>query len=1238
LALYVDNSGNAGYLRGSFAGDASLNAQMWEAVGTVYPEAPLATGIDYNSSDIAYGGGWSTLSGQLGSTGTIENNGGGDYYSHSYLKTASIIDWSTSTALPWGIYSGVLKGPFDNPENATTWTSRIGGEADFGAYFDETGTWWSNDWSYYIADTASTWADGILSASLTGRFLGHTRMGDPAIDPDTGIAGDVSGNYNTATGTYQAVNLGTWSGIDLLFSSRRVDSDYDYLNFSFTHAVRQYNGRYDYSGGGYFYYNYTGDNSWGYREEHLNPDNFYSSYTWTYYYSDGTTSTGGYDADGNFLGSTEGTWTGNLADVVPIPTPPTGQDAILDYEDEWIDSSYSGWSNVLLGGTVSLWTGSNIPFTLMGSYDDYGMGSIWLSYSPISSYDYKKNTYTTYDGGAYYGLIGGIKNGNTLEGLFTAIYIAPNGSAGYLREGDYYAGEVYQGIGMFEMDGTINRTEIVSNIGIAAAELYNNIGYSGYSYPRLSGNFNGAGSISSEPYFNIYSIAGEPWGIYGGELYGEFENPNAESTWNSHIGGEADFPELLIYNSVYGENVYSGTGDTYISYSYYDDNSYGYLRYYSDGTGDLPYAYYYITYDSDGTYSKYDYSTGEYTYGIWDPETENIGDIVTEVPTEWGTSWYNDYENSYPNYNYNPGYILAETASTWEDGVLGASLNGRFLTQFQMGTISGDLLGTYTGTTDGLWEAVSLGTWSGTDLAFVSDLGWSSISYAVWEYNGDYYTTNGDWYYYWYYGDNSEGYVSFYDATGYSTNTYYDRDGTTSTYDSSTGQFTYGEWNPGVDSLESILSTAPEGYDWIEESSSYLTTADSGEFSGLMGGTTSLWAGSDIPVTIMGDYWDYGMGSSIWYIGELFSYNYIDGTETTYDGGVYYGYLGGIALENGSTASLEGGLIAWYIDPNGNAGYLIGSSITGSTYPDIEMFEMDGTINRVEMVTTGTLTPDIWSNIYWGYYIGLDGSGTFSGGGTISLDDSGWESTCIVDNPWGIWRYYSYGEYDGTTSDTWSMSLNDPGTYNSYSPLIGIDGTQWSGNEIEGDAAGSWVDIYTAQTGVLGGELMGTFDPNQYTWESVAAGAWIETGTFLAMAATEDGRAKLEQLNIPYVEIGRDTLSGTGGYSGTMTVEMADTIFFAYSTGEPPSIWASGSVTGSGSTGTSEIGSSVTLNGMYLSAEFAMQNWSSGSWRAEVNNGSGTLESGHSVTFEGDAAGTHPGDGTFTGTAAGVVK
>jgi hypothetical protein len=156
-------------------------------------------------------------------------------------------------------------------------------------------------------------------------------------------------------------------------------------------------------------------------------------------------------------------------------------------------------------------------------------------------------------------------------------------------------------------------------------------------------------------------------------------------------------------------------------------------------------------------------------------------------------------------------------------------------------------------------------------------------------------------------------------------------------------------------------------------------------------------------------------------------------------------------------------------------------------------------------------------------------------------------------------------------------------------------------------------------------------------------GAWIGTQRFLAMASDSQGRAKLSQLNIPFVEVGRANLSGT---NTDWNINMNDVTFFAYSTGTAPKIWATSGI--SGSYNCSVCGATPLLTGNGLNANLNMQNWdtANGKWLATVNGAgvysgtAGTSMNGSSVQFKGAAAGTNTGigPGTFSGTAAGLAK
>jgi hypothetical protein len=249
----------------------------------------------------------------------------------------------------------------------------------------------------------------------------------------------------------------------------------------------------------------------------------------------------------------------------------------------------------------------------------------------------------------------------------------------------------------------------------------------------------------------------------------------------------------------------------------------------------------------------------------------------------------------------------------------------------------------------------------------------------------------------------------------------------------------------------------------------------------------------------------------------------------------------------------------------------------------------------------------------------------------------------------GAWGAALTGSYSAV-SDGWTLSLAD----NASSHMLmefgpGSTNSTWTSStqEISAFAAGAWVDLTESVTGVAGGKLIGTFDPTNQVWQAIAAGAIVDTKTFLAMADTDAGRAKLAQLDIPCIQVGAVNLSGTGD-GGATTVAMNNVRFFAYSTGASPKIWATGDAPTDVKWSTYSSGGmpSATLSGAstsgpavnFNSVSFTVNNVGQigGAWDATVS-GSGTVGA-HGVTINGHAAGTRDTMYDYSGTASGVAR
>jgi hypothetical protein len=422
---------------------------------------------------------------------------------------------------------------------------------------------------------------------------------------------------------------------------------------------------------------------------------------------------------------------------------------------------------------------------------------------------------------------------------------------------------------------------------------------------------------------------------------------------------------------------------------------------------------------------------------------------------------------------------------------------------------------------------------------------------------------------------------------------------------------------------------------------------------GLMGGADSLWSGSD--VKLLGNYSndpDTGLGTSldngIWH-SEVHSHNYKTGYNTTYGDlpGAYQGYIGG-AVENNV---IDGNIYAIYIGPSDTSAYPAGilvGGFTGTAYPDIEMWEGQGGIHPVVYLMDVSTSPyNLAANIYQNDFWGDSSSSLLFSLNNVILINYVYEGEYSFFKPtasaiaWGSWQSAMGGSYSGISmNNTWSASVEYSYSGDTRTGGQELTGTLWSGNTIKGTTVGYGADTDIAATWVSVGDVLGTFDPTTFQIGSVGVG--IETNTFLALAATEGGRAKLQALNIPAVQVGMTTLSqGVGEVNGLSGVTMSNVSFFATSTGGAPSIWATGAVSGNYNSMTEAWANPVPLAGGGLTASFGITNWdySGGVWGAKVNGG-GTLSGGSyngNINFRGGAAGTINTDG-FSGTAAGVAK
>ncbi len=1248
--LYLSpGTSEAGLLKGTFSGRTYDEIEMWEADGVLYRTTTLAPDdLGVITADalieqgyLAKGYGWGHgMRGDFGGDGSIQTNIG--FY--------SMPDWAPLDATlsvmgqSWGVFHFFLGGQagYDNPAGSDTWSARVGGFGQFGSYQNSLGEWRLID-GYWLADvTDGSWSGERLEGGLSGKFQSYGLIGT--------LAGEILGTYSDDPKNWQAVSLGEWSG-----EWTRSGSG---LNPDVRRAVHRYDASYAYSNGDSYSSYYYEDQSYGW-SYYWRAD---GSYVQTTYNDDGTSWT--YDSLTG--GSTSGTWdpaTQDLASLVATPPEPgEGVEYWLTWTDDGYEGYSSGYMDGIMGSTASLWSGSDVPVSVLGQYSNYPTDNngIWFD-QQIDIHNDHLGEYTDWDDprGSYYGLAGGTKIDDQLEGQFLAIYIDPAGNAGYLRAD--LDGIGYAGIGMFEMNGLLNREQVktAAQLGMTPAELHDSVWWGSLWGSGIKGGFNGGGPLTGELGWpnsaltiNAYAVNPSPdniipdWGIYGMTVYGGADNPTSE--WSGTLGGQGSFAPHNFYQRYSGDYDYSN-GDSY-NYNYSKmtltgEDREGWSYYYrTDGT------YYDVYYYKEGTTSTYDSATDTWTSGTWDPATTDLALLATPPAPPEGETYELTSSDTY--HDGDDGYWAAEvTNGQLVDGKLTAAVDGRFLSRTQLGQLTGHLQGSYN-QPQNTWEAVVLGTWEGEPLTFMSDIGGRVLSMDI-VYSGQYDDPDGASYYrYDYNQDKTYGYsYGYLESDSSYVSTRYYADGRVERYDSSAERWTYGSWDPASDDLRALLvAGAPAGYDPPTQENSNRQFYWTSDFQGLLGVTGSPWdAGAEnpAPLTTMGRFDTYSfnpgdISRSIWYGKELYSHNVRDNTRTTVDGGAYEGFVAGTRLDN----ALEGRLLALYTDPSGNAGILTGD-LVGEVYGTSDSFYSDtfsteGGAFPVRMVSGLGIAPeDFETSINHNYnYISptlSQSGGSFLAGessiGTITVEGYEKDSAWIDGEWWGIELAIIHGGFDGTSADTWEGAISyDQGAESIFTNYIG---SEWSGGQIAATGAGAWVNWDQAVTGVAGGELLGTFDPAKSTFQSVASWAWMDTNTFLNMVDTN--RAALDALNIPAFEIGRATLAGA---DSTLNVQMNDVRFFAASTGGDPRIWATNGV--SGGYASNPLGHTVLLNGGGLSADFQVRGWDAGKWGAQINNGAGTLnrtDVGGSIgiNFKGAAAGSYSG-GTFSGTGSGVAN
>ncbi|PKN63516.1 MAG: hypothetical protein CVU57_18980 [Deltaproteobacteria bacterium HGW-Deltaproteobacteria-15] len=607
------------------------------------------------------------------------------------------------------------------------------------------------------------------------------------------------------------------------------------------------------------------------------------------------------------------------------------------------------------------------------------------------------------------------------------------------------------------------------------------------------------------------------------------------------------------------------------------------------------------------------------------------------------------------------------------DNKIDASYTGKYLTYRQYGTLSGDIIGTYN-TANSTWQGFSAGAWKKQqDLSFAAIVQDGDIMSEFRVSEGNHNADNGSFYEYTYYDVLNFGRSKEYDASTNTTiHTQYYGDGWKEQWKDVNGAPSYIEdnWSGSLLDILANGSTLFNSDEPIQPDNPYCRFEHAGWIEGILGGLEDPWSATltdPAEIVILGEYdRDEQRATRSVFGFDFYSYNpyfsnpdhqsrtvWNQANNTEY--GAFRGYAGGTIVNNmadpGSQDAIDGMLIGLYRDHLGNTGVLMGGFV-GKGYTEPEVWETtSGAMYPIPLGTTSILAADFYDSAVESYsnYLPADTYATW--GLEPDMADNDIHSTYresvslgIPGQTWTIAQVIDGGCYVGTPTDVWTAryDFTDPG--DNIRRLGTVDGAKWSGNKIEGKNSGAWVSYSDAVTGVHGGALKGTFDPDALTYQTVAHIATLTSGKFLQMINTGQIDA-LTRLNIPCIQVGSTNLQLMSTDQYFNSVNMNDVRFFAYSTGADPRIWATNSVTGSFNSTppvnhTAEL---ISTGGpSSLNAGFTVKNWSNGKWGASVS-GYGSLSrtdipGSTDIEFKGGAAGTYKTDRTFSGTGSGVAK
>ncbi|MCM8774860.1 MAG: FecR domain-containing protein [Candidatus Omnitrophica bacterium] len=276
---------------------------------------------------------------------------------------------------------------------------------------------------------------------------------------------------------------------------------------------------------------------------------------------------------------------------------------------------------------------------------------------------------------------------------------------------------------------------------------------------------------------------------------------------------------------------------------------------------------------------------------------------------------------------------------------------------------------------------------------------------------------------------------------------------------------------------------------------------------GLIGGASSPW-NAPADYLMIGEFQvpENPAFAGVWNTTiESASYDQSDEYEvklsTTMDGGAFFGVTGGLIHDG----LLDGSIYALYMDPDRNAGFLIGDA-SGNFYPDIQMATAGGTLQPFAIGPILELGPESFLDTIYPRYFEEEESSLFG----IFNEDGG----SIIGGPYSGTNY-SVGDLEEAYGNVMELRFGEYGGNSYFNPQNGTQWTIWNAYQYDGFAVldvfkGNWENGLMQGSGggtairLASGDILRTYGDVYGTYEATEGNAGTWAGVCVGYETRED--------------------------------------------------------------------------------------------------------------------------------------